>query len=95
MQSKFPLEMLRPLLRKIHVFGVNDQDFLCHSSVLSLRIIYFSLNIFLIEKKVGSYIFRYNKLKNIRFYLFYFAFYMIFAKLVAVLNVLMVKTSIR
>lgn len=83
MQSKFPLEMLRPLLRKIPVFGVNDQDFLCYSSVF-LRIIYFSLNIFLIEKKVESYIFRYNKLKNIRFYLFYFAFYMNFTELVAV-----------
>ena len=49
-----------------------------------LRIINFSLDIFLIEKKWNRIFLGYNKPENIRFCLFYFAFYMNFAELVVI-----------
>lgn len=84
MQSEFPLEMIRPLLKNNPCFGPMIRTFFAILRFFLLRIIYFSLNIFLIEKKVESYIFRYNKLKNIRFYIFIFCFYMLFERLMVV-----------
>lgn len=95
MQSEFPLEMLRPLLENNPCFWANDQDFLCHSSVLSFEDHKFFFGLIPDREKVKSYIFRYNKLKNIRFYIFIFCFYMLFERLMVVLNVLKEKTTIR
>ena len=91
MQSKFPLEMLRPLLKNNPCFWANDQDFLCHSLVLSFEVHIFFFGLIPDWEKAKSYIFRYNKLKNIRFYIFIFCFYMLFERLMVVLNVLKEK----
>lgn len=91
MQSKFPLEMIRPLLKNNPCFWANDQDFLCHSSVLSFEDHKFFFGLVPDREKAKSYIFRYNKLKNIRFYIFIFCFYMLFERLMVVLNVLKEK----
>lgn len=50
MQSEFPLEMLRPLFENNPCFWgqANDQDFLCHSSVLSFENHKFFFGYFLI-----------------------------------------------
>lgn len=95
MQSEFSLEMLSPLLKNNPCFWVNDQDFLCHSSVLSFEDHKFFFGLIPDREKVKSYIFRYNKLKNIRFYIFIFCFYMLFERLMVVLNVLKEKPTIR
>ena len=86
MQSKFPLEMIRPLLKNNLCFWgqANDQDFLCHSSVLSFEDHKFFFGLIPDREKAKSYIFRYNKLKNIRFYIFIFCFYMLFERLMVV-----------
>lgn len=77
------------------MFLANDQDFLCHSSVLSFEDHKFFFGLIPDREKVKSYIFRYNKLKNIRFYIFISCFYMLFERLMVVLNVLKEKTTIR
>jgi hypothetical protein len=77
------------------MFLANDQDFLCHSSVLSFEDHKFFFGLIPDREKVKSYIFRYNKLKNIRFYIFISCFYMLFERLMVVLNVLKEKTPIR
>ena len=73
----------------------NDQDFLSHSSVLSFKDHKFFFGLIPDWEKAKSYIFRYNKLKNLRFYIFIFCFYMLFERLMVVLNVLKEKTTIR
>lgn len=87
--------MISPLLKNNPCFWTNDQDFLCHSSVLSFEDHKFFFGLIPDREKAKSYIFRYNKLKNIRFYIFIFCFYMLFERLMVVLNVLKEKTTIR
>jgi hypothetical protein len=84
MQSEFSLEMLRLLLKNNPCIWANDQDFLCHSSVLSFEDHKFFFGLIPDREKAKSYIFRYNKLKNIRFYIFIFCFYMLFERLMVV-----------